>query len=141
MSWLQDLSETFRGLADRYYGVADEIPLVELKTLYEGVEQLEDRLDFAWRHSGRWPKSGESEPVRNGRRSVPALRRLEVLARDGYRCQRCRRDIDEIAALHLRLEIDHIVPVSKGGGNEISNLQVLCQECNQAKRDTVPGDR
>lgn len=30
-------------------------------------------------------------------------------------------------------ELDHIVPVSKGGGNEESNLQLLCSECHATK--------
>ncbi len=31
------------------------------------------------------------------------------------------------------LEIDHIIPLSRGGTNELSNLQILCRTCNRKK--------
>ena len=51
--------------------------------------------------------------------------RAAVLVRDGGRCRKCRRAIN--------LEMDHIVPVSKGGKTEESNLQTLCRRCNRRK--------
>jgi hypothetical protein len=41
------------------------------------------------------------------------------------------------------LECDHIVPVSKGGNSELSNLQTLCRKCNSGKsnRHSRPGVR
>ena len=48
-----------------------------------------------------------------------------MLLRDGARCRRCRTAVN--------LEIDHIVPVSKGGRTEEVNLQTLCRRCNRRK--------
>lgn len=35
--------------------------------------------------------------------------------------------------------IDHIVPLSKGGRNHVSNCTAICQKCNRAKSDKVDG--
>ena len=44
------------------------------------------------------------------------------------KCGGCKRKLP--ADLY---EIDHIHPVSKGGGNELANLQLLCGPCNRSK--------
>ena len=33
------------------------------------------------------------------------------------------------------IDLDHIVPVSKGGSDELDNLQLLCRKCNGKKSD------
>ena len=37
----------------------------------------------------------------------------------------------------VTLHIDHIIPVSKGGTDELSNLQTLCADCNLNKSDVI----
>ena len=38
---------------------------------------------------------------------------------------------------HFRnLEVDHITPKSKGGGDDLNNLQLLCPKCNKIKSDS-----
>jgi 5-methylcytosine-specific restriction endonuclease McrA len=67
------------------------------------------------------------------RKSIKPSLRFEVLKRDDYRCQMCGVTAKDGATL----EIDHIMPVSKGGSNDASNLQVLCRDCNAGKSNNL----
>jgi hypothetical protein len=60
-------------------------------------------------------------------RSVSAKRRREVLESGG--CVYCGGFADEV---------DHITPVSRGGGNERENLAPACFLCNREKLDFTP---
>jgi hypothetical protein len=53
-----------------------------------------------------------------------------VLARDNWTCCSCGRSPKEQG---IALEVDHIKPRSKGGTDDLSNLQTLCKKCNVGK--------
>jgi len=55
----------------------------------------------------------------------------EILERDNYTCRYCGK-------IGGKLEVDHIVPISKGGTNELNNLTAACLRCNRQKRDKMP---
>lgn len=57
--------------------------------------------------------------------------REAIKKRDNYTCCKCGNSVYNEP--NLLLEVDHIVPVSKGGKTEASNLQTLCWRCNRAK--------
>nr|DAQ23896.1 MAG TPA: TM2 domain [Caudoviricetes sp.] len=57
--------------------------------------------------------------------------RQRIKERDNYTCQCCGVSVEQEP--HLLLEIDHIVPVSKGGLTTEDNLQTLCWRCNRSK--------
>ena len=63
------------------------------------------------------------------KRKVSSKIRQQVLERDNYTCQMCGRTRFD----GVKLEVDHIIPVAKGGSDNISNLQTLCRECNRGK--------
>jgi 5-methylcytosine-specific restriction endonuclease McrA len=60
---------------------------------------------------------------------LSASRRFDILERDSRKCVVCGRSASDGIVLH----VDHIVPVSKGGSNDIVSLQTLCEECNLGK--------
>jgi hypothetical protein len=51
--------------------------------------------------------------------------KVRLVERDGDRCNACHRSGE--------LFVDHRIPTSRGGSNDPSNLQLLCQPCNNSK--------
>ncbi len=54
---------------------------------------------------------------------------IEVGNRDGFKCRYC--------GATEKLQLDHIVPLARGGNNDDGNFQILCQSCNSHKRDDI----
>ena len=65
------------------------------------------------------------------RSKMSAALRYQVLTRDGHKCVICGATAQDGVKLH----VDHIVPVSKGGKTELNNLRTLCDRCNLGKGD------
>ena len=51
-----------------------------------------------------------------------------IFKRDNYTCQYC-------GSIGGKLEGDHIIPISKGGTNDLENLTTSCRKCNRQKKD------
>ena len=69
------------------------------------------------------------------RKTISQKTRFEVFKRDGFRCQYCGRTAPDII-----LQVDHIVPVAEGGGNDMLNLITSCRDCNLGKGKTQLSD-
>lgn len=65
---------------------------------------------------------------KRGDRKISPRMRFSILERDQFSCRYCGASADE-AVLH----IDHVVPLSAGGGNDADNLVTACLECNSGK--------
>lgn len=69
------------------------------------------------------------------RKALSKQKRFEIFKRDKFTCQYCGSSAPDVV-----LEIDHIKPVSKGGGDELLNLITSCKECNSGKSDKTLDD-
>jgi hypothetical protein len=82
-------------------------------------------------------------------------RRLKVFYEKGCKCAFCGvegtqilHSIDNHGNTHIDIftdslilmTVDHIIPKSRGGAYDISNLQPLCRDCNTLKADKMNGD-
>lgn len=65
----------------------------------------------------------------------PSLR-YNILKRDNFRCVLCGRSAQDGVKLH----VDHIVPISKGGKTIPDNLRTLCEQCNVGKGSKIEKD-
>lgn len=81
----------------------------------------------------RWAKSAAGQ-----RALMTARLRGWVKDRDRHTCQNPACGVSVAVEPHLLLEVDHIVPVSKGALSEPENLQTLCWRCNRTKGAKKP---
>jgi len=83
-----------------------------------------------------------------GRKALWAL----VIERDGLTCHWCRKPVRRVpqgykGPLHKRhATLDHVIPRSRGGGNEPGNIVIACRKCNDHRgflnrtgRSSTPG--
>lgn len=69
------------------------------------------------------------------REGISKKLRFEVFKRDKFTCQYCGS-----AAPNVVLNVDHILPVAKGGQNHLLNLVTSCFDCNSGKKDRLLSD-
>lgn len=81
-------------------------------------------LYMQWRNGKKYDETSKRE-----RRYMTDQLRYDVLKRDKFTCQKCGATAKDGVKLH----VDHIIPVYKGGKTTMSNLQTLCDRCNIGK--------
>lgn len=68
-----------------------------------------------------------AEPRRRGR-FIPFAVKMRIVRRDNSTCQICGKNLKD-----NEVEFDHIIPISKGGSTEESNIRLTCFKCNRDK--------
>lgn len=70
----------------------------------------------------------ETKELRNISRQIPRATQFRVLKRENQICSVCGKSVQD-----EDIEFDHIIPWSKGGSSDESNIRLLCSLCNKKK--------
>ena len=97
------------------------VPMTE-DTIVELIKRLESKLTV-------------SAFTKEQRALMTNKLRDQIKIRDDFTCRSCGNSTYKEP--NLLLEIDHIIPVSKGGCTVEDNLQTLCWKCNRAKSNKL----
>lgn len=94
--------------------------MTKLTMLKPRLQELEPRI-----------KSAKANVLRHTSRGAWDALRARILRRDNglCRCAECRRT----GAIKLAHQVDHIIPVIEGGGDNEENLQAINRDCHKAK--------
>ena len=92
--------------------------IMDIKNLNRFISYMAENIKF-------------QKSVAGQRALMTSSLRRKILERDHYICQRCKNSITNEP--NLLLEVDHIIPLSKGGMTTEGNLQTLCWRCNRSK--------
>ena len=93
------------------------------------------------------PKLKRRRSLRKGKRGArhPETKRRKwtirmLVSKTGGRCEYCSCQTTRVKDTPTEMTIDHIVPVSRGGSDEVGNLRLACRRCNEEKGSGVSID-
>ena len=116
----------------------DHLIEIENVTLIDGVDDIkllikhavfkkESSYNKIKKEVGRFERFEKQPPI--AREQIPEDVRIYVWRRDNGKCVAC--------GSNRNIEFDHIIPISKGGGNTERNIQILCSDCNKKKSNNI----
>lgn len=94
----------------------------DINNINEFIQFLSKKLDYLNSAKGQ-------------RSLMTSALRAYVKNKNGYKCCGCGNGTENEP--NLLLEIDHIIPISKGGLTNLNNLQTLCWRCNRSKGSKI----
>jgi 5-methylcytosine-specific restriction endonuclease McrA len=106
--------------------------LSELRRLKALDSELYHRIKSIFKHSAdnfyKIKRLDSEQPRTIAQKFIGKKKIRNFIFNRDKKCLRCH--------CLTKLSIDHIIPISKGGENSLSNLQTLCKSCNSIKKDT-----
>jgi 5-methylcytosine-specific restriction endonuclease McrA len=71
----------------------------------------------------------DTKETNGSRYTIPFEVRIKVWRRDNGKCVKC--------GTRQNLEFDHVIPVLNGGSHSARNIELLCENCNRFKSDSI----
>lgn len=121
------LDDERRKRFEEYLATSDESYCVEKRSRFETEASCKEFGHLCPAYFVSEPFT-ETSTGRNRSRNIPHATIIRVARRDNNTCQVCGKIL-----LDREIEIDHVIPYSRGGTSDENNLRVTCLECNRKK--------
>ena len=129
-----------------YCGITNKKQVIKTQdinaaTKFKKLETAQEKLAWASKKlKGFTPVEIGEKEVSDGlqivkRKSFTQSERTSIYDKNHGRCAICGRYVP-----FADFTVDHIIPISKGGTNNMDNLQCACKICNMIKQDILPED-
>ena len=128
-----------------YCGITNKKQVIKTQdinaaTKFKKLETAQEKLAWASKKLKGFTPVEIGEEVSDGmrivkRKSFTSSERVAIYDRNHGRCAICGRYVP-----FADFTVDHIIPISKGGTNNMDNLQCACKTCNMIKQDILPED-
>jgi hypothetical protein len=131
----EDSFYEFTSESERYHDALEELTDEVFHVLFNDVSYLQ-RFNHLCANYIEGSAFGFEQRTRHGRLkrvTIPMWARRAIFHRDKGECRQCKRSL---AAMVNQIETeryDHIIPLAMFGANDVTNLQLLCEPCNQKK--------
>ena len=118
---------------------------IDVYDIFEDIAQeveyiLFQNREFLLRFNLSFSSNFDNDPRK--RVYIPEWVKRAVFFRDRGRCVFCGKDLKGIDSIleDCEKQFDHIVPLDRGGLNDVCNLQLTCNSCNFKKSDNAETD-
>lgn len=108
---------------------------INAATRFPSSAKAHDRLHKATKKLKGFQVVNVDEPTKVKRKQFTTTERTIIYNKNKGRCAICGRFVP-----YDEFTVDHIIPLAKGGTNELHNLQCACKVCNLIKQDILPED-
>lgn len=111
-----------------------------IKLIVRGVAEIEKESQQTWTtaSSVSWtlPSVVRLTNFHKIPKRVYRMSKKNILIRDSYTCQYCKKKANSEASMTL----DHVIPKSRGGTSSWDNLVAACNKCNLVKANRTPAE-
>jgi hypothetical protein len=121
-------AKNFGDFRNRLLQIIDFLPLPSgVRTLIQMSRSVISYNEFNSESDDVSPDKPSKKPNRTTKRRVSSNHKKYVASNQKWKCRACGKLLDH------SYEVDHIIPLYKGGTNDLHNLQALCRNCHGKK--------